>query len=104
LRPAPTTSSPGSRADLLRGDESNQRPGIAGYTVAGLRGTLHYRRHGVEFRIDNLFDRRYATFGIEAQNSLGPYGSATPPANPPVAPFLTPSFPRRFSVTRSARI
>jgi outer membrane receptor protein involved in Fe transport len=95
----------GYSSQYLRGDESNQRPQIPGYTVAGLRGRIEYRRYGVEFQIDNLFNRQYSTFGIEAQNILGPVGSTGPPVtNAPVEPFLTPSFPRRFTVMVSARI
>jgi iron complex outermembrane receptor protein len=95
----------GYSSQFLRGDESNQRPQIPGYTVAGLRGHLQYQRYGVEFQIDNLFNRQYYTFGIEAQNNLGPFGSTAPPSdNAPVVPFFTPSFPRRFTVTLSVQL
>jgi outer membrane receptor protein involved in Fe transport len=94
----------GYSSQFLRGDEANQRPQIPGYTVAGLRGRIEYRRYGVEFQIDNLFNRQYYTFGIEAQNNLGPFGQNMPVDNPPVEPFLTPSFPRRFTVTVTAKL
>ncbi len=87
----------------LRGDESNQRPQIPGYTVAGLRGRVTCGRYSADVEIENLFNRQYYTFGIEAANTLGAYGSPTPPAHPIVVPFLTPSFPRRVTVTVSAR-
>jgi outer membrane receptor protein involved in Fe transport len=89
---------------FLRGDESNQRPEIPGYSVGDLRGHLQWDRYGVEFAIDNLFNRAYYSFGIEAQNYLGPYGQNNPPANPPVEPFFTPGYARRFTVTLSAKI
>jgi len=91
-------------SQYLRGDESNQRRPVPGYAVAGLHGHADYGRYGVELDIDNLFNRQYYTFGIEAANSLGPYGSGTPPANAPVVPFYTPSFPRRVTLTVSARL
>jgi len=94
----------GYSGQYLRGDESNQRPEIPGYTVAGLAGHVDYRRFGVALEIDNLLGRRYDTFGIEAQNTLGPYGSNNPPANPPVVPFLTPGLPARLTLTMSARL
>ncbi len=91
-------------SQYLRGDESNQRPPIPGYAVVGLRGHVEYRRYGVEVEVENLLDRRYYTFGVEAVNTLGPYGARTPPATPPVVPFYTPSFPRRVTVTLRARL
>jgi iron complex outermembrane receptor protein len=94
----------GYSSQYLRGDESNQRPQIPGYTVAGLRGRVQYGRYSVQFQIDNLFDRQYSTFGIEAPNSLGPVGSNTFNPNAPTEPFLTPSFPRRFTLTVGVRI
>ena len=94
----------GYSGEFLRGDESNQRPEIPGYTVAGLRGRVSYSRYTVEFLVDNLLNRQFYTFGIEAANSLGPFGAHSPPASPTVVPFLTPSFPRSFSLSLSARL
>ncbi len=88
----------------MQGDESNQRPLIPGYSVAGLTGHLEYRGYGIELEIENLLNRRYDTYGIEAGNSLGPYGSNTPPANPTVVPFLTPGLPAHFTLTVSKRL
>ncbi len=70
----------------------------------GYVGRVNYDRYTVEFVIDNLFNRQYYTFGIEAANSLGPYGANSPPASPTVVPFFTPSFPRSFSLSLSARL
>jgi outer membrane receptor protein involved in Fe transport len=88
----------------LRGDESNQRRPVSGYTVAALRGHANYGRYGVELDVENLFNRQYYTFGIEAANTLGPLGSSTPPTYAPIVPFYTPSFPRRVTLTLSARL
>jgi hypothetical protein len=54
--------------------------------------------------VENLFDRRFYTFGIESQNFLGPYNQTNPPANPPVERFLTPGYARRITLTLSARL
>jgi iron complex outermembrane receptor protein len=94
----------GYSGQYLRGDESNQRPEIPGYAVAGLSAHIDYRRFGAALDVENLLDRRYDTFGIEAQNTLGPYGSNTPPASPPVVPFLTPGLPTRLTLSVSVRM
>ena len=94
----------GYSGQFLQGDESNQRPQVPGYTVAGLSGHVAYRRYGVELEIENLLNRRYYTYGIEAPNTLGPYGSVSPPAHPTVVPFLTPGLPMRFTLTASVRM
>ena len=88
----------------MQGDESNQRPLIPGYAVAGFTGHVEYRGYGIELEIANLLDRRYDTYGIEAENSLGPYRSNTPPAHPAVVPFLTPGLPAHFTLTVSKRL
>jgi len=47
------------------GDESNRLPPIPGYAVVNLHSTYQPVAHVEVFAsIDNLFDRRYATFGI----------------------------------------
>jgi iron complex outermembrane recepter protein len=94
----------GFSGQFLRGDESNQRPEVAGYVVADLRARATVSRYEIALEIDNLFDRRYATFGIEAQNTLGTPGSTTPVPNPQVVPFLTPGYPRRFVLTVGAHL
>ena len=88
----------GYSSQYLRGDESNQRPQIPGYTVSDLDLALTFRRYTVSLRIDNLLNRSYSTFGIEAPNTVG--GGP----NPPVVPFLTPGFTRRFTVSASVRL
>jgi outer membrane receptor protein involved in Fe transport len=88
----------GYSSQYLRGDESNQRPQIPGYTVSDLDLALTFRRYTVSVAVENLFDRQYSTFGIEATNSVG--GGP----NPPVVPFFTPGFTRRFTVSASVRL
>ncbi len=89
----------------LRGDESNHHPEIPGYAVAGLHARLAWTRYAAEVDVDNLFDRRYATFGIIAQNAFGPtVGSTTLVSNPETVPFLTPGYARRITVALSARL
>jgi iron complex outermembrane recepter protein len=78
----------GYSSQFLRGDEANEGQQIPGYTVAGLRGKVEYKRYAVEFQIDNLFDRRYYTFGIVTDGG----------------PFYTPSFPRRFTLALSVKL
>ncbi|MGH8297930.1 MAG: TonB-dependent receptor [Steroidobacteraceae bacterium] len=47
------------------GDESNQLPPIPGYTVVDLHSTYHPAHHVELFAsIDNLLNRKYATWGI----------------------------------------
>ena len=94
----------GYSGQYLQGDESNQRPEVPGYTVAGLSGRVAYRRFGVELDVQNLLNRSYYTYGIEAANSLGAYGENNPPANPQVVPFLTPGLPLRLTLTVSAKM
>jgi iron complex outermembrane receptor protein len=54
----------GVSAERRVGDESNQDAQIPGYWVAGAHAALDLG-HGLQLfgRVDNLFDRRYATFG-----------------------------------------
>ena len=94
----------GYSGQYLRGDESNQRPEVPGYTVAGLQGQATFDRFSLQFSIANLFNRQYYSFGIESQNFLGPYGENMPPTNPPVEPFYTPGYAQRVTLTLSARL
>jgi iron complex outermembrane recepter protein len=94
----------GYQGQFTRGDESNQRKQIPGYTVASVSARADYHRFGLVLGIENLFNRQFSTFGIESQNFLGPFGQSTPPANPIVEPFYTPGYARRITVTLSARL
>ena len=93
----------GYSGQYLRGDESNQRPEVPGYVIAGLGGRVDYRHVTVALDVENLLNRRYASFGIEAPNTLGPYGSPTPPAHPQVVPFLSPGLPTRLTLSLKVR-
>jgi outer membrane receptor protein involved in Fe transport len=96
----------GYQGQYLRGDESNQRPELPGYTVSGLRGQVEYKRFGVELDIENLFNRQYYTFGIEAPNALIPMYSQVPlnDDNAPISRFVVPAIPRRVTLTFSTRL
>ena len=96
----------GYQGQYLRGDESNQRPELPGYTVSGLRGQVEYKRFGVELDIENLFNRQYYTFGIEAPNALIPMYSQVPlnDDNAPISRFIVPAIPRRITLTFSTRL
>lgn len=95
----------GVSGQYLRGDESNHYPEMPGYAVGGLHARLTWTRYTAELDIDNLFDRRYASFGIIAQNQFGPtVGSTTIVADPETVPFLTPGYARRITIALSARL
>jgi iron complex outermembrane receptor protein len=86
---------------FYRGDEANLNPELPGYTVASLRTSYQFSRHLQIFaNIQNVFDRRYSTYGI-----LGdPTGVGAPgvPAggelgDPDVDPrFQSPAMPRAY--------
>jgi hypothetical protein len=94
----------GYSGQYLRGDESNQRPEVPGYTVAGISGRVMYDRYSMNLSIDNLFNRHFYSFGVESQNLLGPYGENNPPPNPPVEPFYTPGYAQRITLTLGVRL
>jgi iron complex outermembrane recepter protein len=96
----------GYQGQYLRGDESNQRPELPGYTVAELRTHVDWNRFGVELSIENLFNRMYYTFGIEAPNALIPIYSAVPLNNnaSPITNFVVPALPRRITLTCSVHL
>lgn len=61
-------------ARFFRGDEANLNDPVSGYIVFNLRGEMRCNESIALFgRVDNLFDRRYATFGLygQADNVLG---------------------------------
>jgi len=86
---------------FYRGDEANLNPELPGYTVVGLRTSYQLsRRLQVFANIQNLFDRRYSTYGI-----LGdPTGVGAPGVpgggelgDPDVDPrFQSPAMPRAY--------
>jgi iron complex outermembrane receptor protein len=86
---------------FYRGDEANLNPELPSYTVASLRTSYQFGKHSqLFFNIQNLFGRRYSTYGI-----LGdPTGVGAPgvPANgefgdTDVDPrFQSPAMPRSY--------
>ncbi len=73
------------------GDEGNDQARLAGYGIANLRSVYRAGAHLEVFaRVDNLFDRRYATFGALAE--LEVFLSEVPNASDPR--FVSPGTPR----------
>ncbi len=57
-------------AQYYGGDESNQNPRLPGYATVGLHTAYRVNaRLQVYGRVDNLLDRRYATFGTFFDNA-----------------------------------
>jgi outer membrane receptor protein involved in Fe transport len=86
-------------SQFLRGDEANAHAPLPGYAVADLRLSLDARHYGVTARVSNLFNSRYDTFGIFADNPEGPL--AGPPLPQPER-WLTPGYP--FAITLSLTV
>ena len=73
------------------GDEGNDQVRLAGYGIANLRSVYRAGEHLEVFaRVDNLFDRRYGTFGALAE--LEVFLSEVPNASDPR--FVSPGTPR----------
>ncbi len=73
------------------GDEGNDQARLAGYGIVNLRSVYRAGEHVEIFgRVDNLFDRRYATFGALAE--LEVFLSEVPNASDPR--FVSPGTPR----------
>ena len=73
------------------GDEGNDQVRLAGYGIANLRSVYRAGEHLEVFaRVDNLFDRRYGTFGALAE--LEVFLSEVPNASDPR--FVLPGHPR----------
>jgi len=50
---------------IYHGDESNQNSPLPGYTVVGVRSTYRLdKRLEIFCNVQNLFDKRYATYGL----------------------------------------
>jgi iron complex outermembrane receptor protein len=78
---------------FLRGDEGNRMAPMPGYVVSDARLQLRRARLSGMVEVLNLFDRRYAIFGVFAANPKGGIGQPAP-AVPPIERFLTPAYPR----------
>jgi outer membrane receptor protein involved in Fe transport len=69
---------------------------ISGYALVNLQSTYRVTKHVQLFaRLDNLFDKRYATAGFLTSNSFNPSGSfIANPANWPNENAVSPGAPR----------
>ena len=86
-----------SSASRLRGDENNADAygAVAGYAVLNLDGRWRVAKNVELFaRVDNLFDRRYANFGILGFNVFADAARRFDPANAVAEPFLGLGAPR----------
>ena len=76
---------------IFVGDEGNDQAELAGYGITNLRSVYRAGEHVELFaRIDNLFDKHYATFGALAELEL--FLSEVPGASDPR--FVAPGAPR----------
>jgi outer membrane receptor protein involved in Fe transport len=91
----------GVSSQYLRGDEANRHHELARYAVAGLRGSMQWSHYGLEFGIENVFNRRYAMFGIIARNELG--SGSDDDEDGPLTNFVTPAQPRRVTLSVSMK-
>ena len=56
-----------SSSQFYKGDESNQNAALPGYAVLNLHTDFRfYKQSELFLSLDNVFDRRYATFGVFA--------------------------------------
>ena len=84
-------------AIFARGDENNQdiNGKIAGYTVVNLDTTYALTKHLQVFaRVDNLFNRQYANFGVLGQNFFNGPGHSFDGSNVSNEQFVAPGAPR----------
>lgn len=81
----------------LRGDESNQdvNGSVSGYAVLNLDARWRISK-GLELfgRIDNVFNRKYANFGVLGFNAFANAGKTFDPANAVAEPFYGLGAPR----------
>jgi len=81
----------------LRGDESNQdlRGPVPGYAVLNLDARWKLRKNLELFaRVDNVFNREYANFGVLGRNAFANPQKAFDPANAASEPFYGLGAPR----------
>jgi iron complex outermembrane receptor protein len=88
-------------AQYLVGDEGNDTPRLAGYTIVNLRASVDVVR-GVSLfgEVRNAFDRRYATFGTFSEVDEIELEEAPGASNPRA---YGPGAPRRWQVGVKAR-
>jgi outer membrane receptor protein involved in Fe transport len=80
-----------------RGDENNHdaHGALPGYSV--VQAFARYRldrQWEVSLKVDNLFDRRYQSFGVLGQNFFTGPGNSYDPAAATAEQFVTPGAPR----------
>jgi iron complex outermembrane receptor protein len=80
----------------LRGDESNDTRPLGGYTVVNLRGSYALgERVRLFAKLDNAFDRDYATLGAYNRNAFTADGTPREGTGPgPAQRFVSPATPR----------
>jgi iron complex outermembrane receptor protein len=88
-------------SSFYKGDESNQNPPLPGYHVIGLRSSYRVSgRFEIFADVKNLFDERYATFGLFGDpTGIGAPGiPAGAQSNDPRVDnrFQSPAMPRAF--------
>jgi len=91
----------GMGPQYARGNEDNGDPAgrVAGRAVAALDVSWQPARDWVVFaRVDNLFDARYANFGILGMNYFRGPGAAFSTALARAETFLSPAPPRMVSI------
>jgi iron complex outermembrane receptor protein len=87
-------------SSYYRGDESNQNPQLPGYHLVSLRTSYHINKIELFASVQNLFDERYATFGLFSD----PTGVGAPGVPPNAASndlgvdnrFQSPGMPRAY--------
>ncbi len=86
---------------FYRGDESNQNPQLPGYHVVRLRTSYRAGKHlEIYANVQNLFDERYATYGLYS-DPTGVGAPGVPPnaaSNDPAVDnrFQSPGMPRAY--------
>jgi iron complex outermembrane receptor protein len=81
----------------LRGDENNSdvHGAVPGHAVLNVDGTYRFAKHVELFaRVNNLFDRQYANFGILGNNVFANAARSFDPAHRQAEPFLGLGAPR----------
>lgn len=61
-------------SQYLRGDEANERGRLDPYFVAHMQMSYQYRNVNVFFRLENMFDAEYETYGAFFENTLDDTG------------------------------
>src|SRR3954469_20113164 len=80
-----------------RGDENNRdvHGALPAYGVAQVFARYRPRRDWeLSLKVDNVFDRHYASYGVLGRNFFSGAGQAYDPANPTNEQFLAPGAPR----------